>query len=339
MGILFVRDQSVGFKNHVENIAIVGAGGRSGSFIADALIRGKKHRVTAITRSDSTNKMLPGLHDIKQVDYSNHASIVKALKGQEVLIITMNVMANKESQTKLIDAAVEAGVKWIMPNEWGVDLSKVEMSKDCMLRDRLVPVREYIEKAGTDKTRWIGLCCGFWYEFSLAGTEARYGFDFDKKTLTLYDDGNTKINTSTWPQFGRAVASLLSLKILPEDEKDKSPCLSQYNNKSAHVSSFFVSQKDMFESVLRVTGDDEKAWKITHEDIVERYNRAQQMVKEGKMLGFLLTLYSRIFYKDGAGDFNGNLDNDVLGLPKEDLDEATKVAVNMALSGDTNAVE
>ena len=338
MAISFANEQPSGFKNQVENIAIVGVGGRSGSAITDALIRGKKHRVTAITRSDSTNTVPSGLHDVKKVDYNSHSSLVRALEGQEVLIITMAVMAPKETQPKLIDAAVEAGVKWIMPNEWGVDHTKEEMSKDTMMLDRFVAVRKYIDNVGADKTRWIGLCCGFWYEFSLAGTEARYGFDFEEKALTLYDDGETKINTSTWPQVGLAVARLLSMKILPDDEKDKSPCLSHYKSKSVYVSSFFVSQRDMFESVLRVTGDSEKDWKITQEDVVERYNRGQQVLKEGKMVGFGILLYARVFYKDGAGDFNDKLDNDVLGLPKEDLDEATKVAVDMALSGNTNAI-
>ena len=338
MGTSFVNEQSSGIKNHVENIAIIGVGGRSGRFIAEALIQARKHRITAITRPDSINTMPNGLHDIKKVDYNKHASLVEALKGQEVLIITMAVMAPAESQTKLIDAAVEAGVKWIMPNEWGADLSKVELSKDGMTVDRMTSIREYIEKVGADKTRWIGLSCGFWYEFSLAGTEARYGFDFDKKALTLYDDGNTKINTTTWPQLGRAVTSILSLKILPEDAKDKSPCLSQYNNKSFHVSSFFVCQRDMFESVLRVTGDNEQDWTIKHEDVVERFNRGKQLLKEGKFIGYGIFLYARIFFKDGVGDFNDKLDNDMLGLPTEHFDKASRIAVNMALSGDTNAI-
>ena len=325
-------------QKHVQNIAIVGVGGRCGSIIANALIEGKKHRVTAITRPDSTNKMPSGLHDIQKVDYNEHASLVKALGKQDVLIITMAIMAPPESQTKLIDAAVDAGVQWIMPNEWGADQSKVEMAKDTFMRDRLVPIREYIEKHGGDKTAWLGLCCGFWYEFSLAGTEARYGFDFDNKTLTLYNDGNTKINTTTWPQVGKAVASLLSLKIHPDDEKDKNPCLSQYSNRSAHISSFFVNQRDMFESVLRVTGDKEKDWNVTYEDVGERYRRGLQMMQEGKMVGFGILLYARVFYQDGAGDYNDKLDNDLLGLPKESLDEATKVAIDMALAGETNVM-
>lgn len=325
-------------KNHIENIAIVGVGGRSGKTMCDALIRGGKHRVTAITRPDSTSTMPSGLHDTKKVDYNDHAALVKALAGQDVLIITMAVMAPRESQIKLIDAAIEADVRYIMPNEWGVDHTRTEVSNDTMMADRYGPIRAYIEKVGAGKTAWIGLCCGFWYEFSLAGTEARYGFDFEKKTVTFYDEGEVKINTSTWPLVGQAIALLWSLKISPDNDADESPCLSRYVNRSVYVSSFFVSQKDMFESVLRVTSDSEKDWTITHENVVERYQRGLKMMKEGQMVGFGILLYARVFYKDGSGDYNDKLDNDVLGLQEEILDEATTVAIKMALGGETNAI-
>jgi len=338
MSSSFATQQPAGYKNHVENIAIVGAAGRSGVTMANALIQAGKHKVTAITRPDSTSKMPAGLHSVKKVDYNSHSSLVEALRGQDVLIITLPVMTPKDTQTNLIDAAVEAGVSWIMPNEWGVNVSNEQMGNDVLVRPRIIAAREYIEKVGGEKTSWMGLCTGFWYEFSLAGTEARYGFDFDKKELTLYDEGNTKINTSTWPQVGRAVTKLLALKILPETEDDPSPSLSQFKNKPVYVASFFVSQRDMFESVLRVTGDSEKDWKVTHEDVVERFKRGQEILKEGKTLGFGILLYARLFFKDGAGDTRALLSNDALGLPAEDFDAATKVGVDMALAGDTNAI-
>ena len=338
MSAAYANQQQAGFKNHVENIAIVGAGGRSGKFIAQALVDGGKHKVTAITRPDSTNEMLSGLHEIKHVNYDSRFSVVEALRGQDVLIITMAVTAPPESQTRLIDAAVEAGVKWIMPNEWGGDHTNGDAAKDTMIGERLIGIREYIKKVVAGKTHLIGMCCGFWYEFSLAGTEIRFGFDFDKKEVTFYDEGETRMNTSTWAQVGRGVASLLSLKVLPEDENDKGPYLSQYNDGTVYISSFFVNQKDMFESVLRVTGDTKEDWKISYEDVKKRYARGVSMMKEGNLAGFGMLLYARMFYKDGVGDWRARLDNDVLGLPNEDLDEATKVAIKMAREGETNAI-
>lgn len=46
-------------------------------------------------------------------------------------------------------------------------------------------------------------------------------------------------------------------------------------------------------------------------------------------------MYARVFYPDGSGDYESSkgLDNEALGLPHEDLDEATKRAVEMVNSG------
>jgi hypothetical protein len=126
----------------------------------------------------------------------------------------MNVMAPLEPQQKLLDAAADAGVPWAISNEWGYDGGDAQVQIDLSIRSNMASVRQGIEKVG--KSSWIGIACGFWYEFSLAGTvqgsSARLGFDFDKKEVILYDDGNTKINLSTWPQKGRGTARLLDLK-------------------------------------------------------------------------------------------------------------------------------
>lgn len=85
----------------------------------------------------------------------------------------------------------------------------------------------------------------------------------------------------------------------------------------------------MLESVLRVTETKPEDWKITKESSKERYSTGMQEIKEGKRVGFAKMLYTRIFYPDGCGDTEkskGTL-NDMLGLPSEDIDEATKVAV------------
>lgn len=182
------------------------------------------------------------------------------------------------------------------------------------------------------KSSFVTTCCGFWYEFSLAGHPIRYGFDFPNKTVTFYDDGNTKINTTTWPQCGRAIANLLALKVLPEDEGDEGPTLSLFRNGAIYISSFLVSQKDMFDSVLRVTGGVAGDWTIRYQPAVERYREGIEAMQKGDMSGFGQAMYARVFYQDGSGNYETRktLHNDLLGLPKEDLDEFTAVAVEMA---------
>lgn len=234
----YASDQPQGFNNHVKNIAVVGAGGTIGSYIVNSLIAQGKHKVTAITRPDSKSSLPAGIREIKKADYSDHAGLVAAMKSQEVLIITMSIRAPPESHAKLIDAAVEAGIRYIMPNEYGPDISDESIAKGIILGALAVEIRQYIEKVGKGRTHWISLSCSFWYEHGLGGGEKRYGFDFDKKELTLFDDGNTNICTTTWKQSGDAVAKLFALKILPEDSNDKSLTLSEFEDKAAYISSF-----------------------------------------------------------------------------------------------------
>jgi len=53
------------------------------------------------------------------------------------------------------------------------------------------------------------------------------------------------------------------------------------------------------------------------------------------MTGFGILLYARGFFPDAAFSVQGKLHNKVLQLPEEDLDDATKVAVEMAKSATT----
>ena len=288
-----------------------------------------KHKITALTRADSINKLPSGV-EVKTVNYDDPSSLIEALKGQEVLIITMAVTASPEQQTKLIDAAAAANVPWVLPNEFGGDPSELEMQKDNFLGETKAKYRDHIEKLG--KSSWIGIVCNYWYEYSLSGGSSLYGFDFKNRTVTFFDDGNTRINTSTWPQTGRAVAKLLSLKVFKDNVNDKSACLNDFRNECVYVSSFTVSQKDMLNSVMRVTGTSLKDWKVNYEPVKERYQSGVEEFKKGNRLGFAKLLYSRSFYPDNCGNYEATkgLHNDILGLPKEDLDEYTKIAVEMA---------
>lgn len=230
-------------------------------------------------------------------------------------------MAPPDQEASLIKAAAQAGVKWVMPNEWGQDFGNPALVKDLLfLGPRLEKSRELIEELGVSNL--LVVTSGFWYEYSLAGTEWRYGFDFKERKVTLNGDGTQKVNTTTWPQIGRAVAALLAFKLLPDDENDPSEAvLSKFKNKNCYISSFLVSQKDMWKSAMRVTGTKESDWTIKYEDVEERYRRGVQMFQKGDGIGFGLMMYARSFFSDGAGDYETSkgLHNEVLGAAKGGL--------------------
>lgn len=284
-----------------------------------------RHTVTALSRKGSGNRLPEGVL-IASVDYDDEATLVAALEGQQFLIITMAPTAPRDTHSKLVKAAAKASIPYIMPNGYGVDIDDVKLGEDTMLGPMAKANRDEIERLGM---QWITVCCGFWYDYSLAGGDARFGFDFDKRFLTIYDDGNTKISTSTLSQVGRAVARVLSLNELPKDENDKSLTLSTFLNKGVYIKSFVVSQNDMFESVKRVTGTTDADWTITHEDTTRRYQDGLGQVKVGNMVGFAKMLYARGFYPDASNDISAKAQNELLELPEESLDESTKIGINL----------
>ena len=125
------------------------------------------------------------------------------------------------------------------------------------------------------------------------------------------------------------------MPIKPEGS-NKEACLENFKNKVVYVSSFTVSQKDMLESALRVTGTKQDDWTITKEPAQERYASGIKEMQEGKRIGFAKMMYTRVFYDDGCGDVEHNKGtiNSILGLPKEDIDEATKVAIERSKTYD-----
>lgn len=98
-----------------------------------------------------------------------------------------------------------------------------------------------------------------------------------------------------------------------------------------YVSSFTVSQKEMLESALRVTGTKANDWTITKKSSQERFANGLAAISRGDYAGYK-KLSTRLFFPDGCGNFEHSkgTSNSLLGLPNEDIDEATKMAIECA---------
>jgi hypothetical protein len=285
-----------------------------------------------LTREGSKNEVPFGVK-VAAVNYNDESSVITALKGQQFLIITLPSTAPPDTHSKIVQAAAKAGVSRIMPNIFGIDDSNEALVSENPLSVDIKGITSDIEAVGLSYTYLI---CSLWYEFSLAMGPLWFGFDFANKKLILYDDGTTKVNLTTWEQCGRAVAALLSLKELPEDANDASLTVDSWRNKPLVISSFLVSQLDMFESWKRITGDKDSDWAIENIPSTERYEQGLVAMKNAQdpmsgHMGAAMASFVRIFYPNGGGDYETTrgLDNDRLGLPKEDLDKSTAVAKQM----------
>lgn len=82
-----------------------------------------KHTPIILSRS---TKSIDSKVEVRVVDYSNHSSLVSALRDVHTVIVTLFTADAKEavaSQVALLKAAKEAGVKRFAPSEWAAKVS------------------------------------------------------------------------------------------------------------------------------------------------------------------------------------------------------------------------
>ncbi|KAK9437270.1 uncharacterized protein G6M90_00g031180 [Metarhizium brunneum] len=320
----YAKNQPKGFSNHIERVAIVGAGGRLGGFIIKELCKTGKHTVTAITRATSTTK-LPDSVQAALVDYDDEDSLVKALHGQQFLIITLAFDAPGDTQPKLIRAAAKAGVPYVMPNWFAFDFANEQLMKDTPVPPEVEGVSSLIESLGVSS--WVVLTTGLWYEYVLYSDN--YGIDIRNRSVLWIDDARVRYSSSTWPQMAKAITALVSLKEFPDDENDKLPTLSQLRNNVVYIASFSPTQKEVFNSVKKATGTSDKDWTFTSKTSKDHYEEGAAKTQKGDLSGFGTQIFGRLSFPTGEGDYESRrgLHNKTLGLSIEDIDAYTGIVV------------
>ncbi|KAF4999629.1 hypothetical protein FDECE_11446 [Fusarium decemcellulare] len=294
-------------------IAIVGGSGTIGSPTVAALLQKNIHTITAISRSDST-ATFPDNVTVLKGDYSNENFLISALKGQDVLILQLGPKVMK-AQEPLIRAAAEAGVPYILPTEFGIDI-EAPLTREMAMMAEKKGIRDLINQLGVSS--WIAVVNNPLLDWSMK--VGCWGIDIKSRKAEIWDSGNVKASTSTLKRVGDAVAELLSL---PKEE------LVKYKNKPFYISSFCISQRDMLESVQRATGTTDADWEIKHKDIAELTRECDERLKKGDWIAAIPKLYSSMFRDGLGGNYSHKVvDMERLGFTQEDLDEVLKGVVD-----------
>ncbi|KAJ8610336.1 hypothetical protein MRB53_038632 [Persea americana] len=262
---------------------VVVAGGGIGSKITASLLAAKRFKITAVSREDTTSAF-PSELTVKKGSYDDESFLVSALTSQDALIITLSHFADPSTQGKLIAAAGKAGYK--------------------------AATRAEIDKL--PNSDWIAVVSNPWLELGLKS--GFMGLDLTKKHATLYDGGE-KFNISTMAQVGRGVAALLSLPVTSANGRLS---LSRFRNSSFYVSSFLASQDDLFAALQKA--DTKEKWTVEHKQLKGWFSESLDMLAAGNMAGLAGGIFGSVMTKGYGGDYQDRLQNEELGLPKEDLD-------------------
>ncbi|XDG06848.1 hypothetical protein ABKA04_006463 [Annulohypoxylon sp. FPYF3050] len=130
-------------------VAIVAASSQLAKEVVDKLVETKKHEIIAL---DPTK--YPPITGVKYVQTSyEKKELVGLLRGVETVLCFFPVHLDQgnETQKRLIDASIEAGVKRFAPSEWATGI-KLENSLDVIpWYAGKVDVARYLEQVNKDK--------------------------------------------------------------------------------------------------------------------------------------------------------------------------------------------
>jgi uncharacterized protein YbjT (DUF2867 family) len=295
-------------------IAMVGATGTIGSPTLAALLKTNIHNITAISRIES-NAEFPSGVNVKRGDYKDRDFLISALKGQDILIMQLNMTpVAMEAQVPLIEAAAEAGVRWVLPTEFGSDINS-QIVTDFPMMAMKKKYRTLVEENGMG---WVAIVNNPWFDWSMK--LGMWSVSIPGKQATLYNVGDTKFNTTTLGQVGRGVAALLSLP----DAK-----LVTFKNRPLYLRSFLINQRDILDSAIRATGTKESDWEIKTQEPEEAIKASREGVAAGNPMAFVGEFYTAHMQKGRGGNYEGKAltDAEVLGLKEESLDEVMKAVV------------
>lgn len=148
----------------LQNVIIVGAGGKLGPHILRAFDSDSHFKVSILSRAGSASTFPSHLKVHIVGDDYPQADLLEAFKGQDVVISTI-ATANAAEQKKLIDASVQTGVKRFVPSEFGCDVRNENGFKVIpQYFGGKVETVEYLKSKESEGLTWTTFVTGSFFE-------------------------------------------------------------------------------------------------------------------------------------------------------------------------------
>lgn len=293
----------------VANVAVVGASGNLGTKIIGAFLNSGDFNVTAISR-ESSNATFP--HDIKVIkaDLSSQEALTKAFEGQDAVVLSL-APDQIGDQKRYIDAAITAGVKRLIPADFGSDTSDPKVIEAVPFYKPKAEIQAYLESKVSDIFSWTTIANGVFFDWGL--DTGFLGFDLKNKTARIFDYGDTPFSTSTLSLVGETVAKVLSAEYL-EDTK----------NKVVYVESRTTTQNEVLAGLQKITGKDTK-WKVEKVDTKKLSEDSWARIKAGE--GGIEPMYDLLKIHALRSEHSKKSWNGRLELTNDNLDNDLKAAL------------
>ena len=282
----------------IRTVAVAGASGTVGKPVVQGLFAAG-FTVTALSRSDSKSTFPSGVK-VANVDYNSVGDLTSALKDHDALVCTLSAAVGLEQQYNLVEAAFAAGVKRILPSEFGCDQSKPPASQLPVFADKIKVRDRIVEKTqASDTTSYTFVFNNVFLDW---GIDFKFLIDLQSKKIDIFDGGDHPFTSTPLDFVGKGVVSVLQH---PKETE----------NRFIRLQGALTTQNQFLAIAQRVVG--KEGWQVNHNDSAEEEKKAYAKLKEnsGDVYGWLVPMLKRAIYAEGwGGSFEGKNDNEMLGL-------------------------
>ena len=281
----------------IQTVAIAGATGLLGKPILAALLSAN-YTVTALTRAGSNPTFPPGV-TIKEIDYSSPTSLEAALQGQDALISAVTT-TSLATQYPLFSAAIKAGVKRILPSEFGSDTT-VEANKSNPVYKQKIEVEQWLaEKVKGTETSYTSVINNCFLDW---GLNAGFLLNAKEKDISLWDGGETEYSVTTLAGVAKGVVGILKH---PDETR----------NRHVRIHDAVLTQRKLLKIAQKVLG--EEGWTVDEPSTKEAEEKAWKVFKAepSNVMGWIVGFLQRAIFSEANKPKFGEEDSELLGVPR-----------------------
>ncbi|KAL8404659.1 hypothetical protein RB594_009497 [Gaeumannomyces avenae] len=250
-----------------KRVAIVGASGSLGVVVLRELISAG-FEVTALVRSPGKLPAdLAGKFAETTVDLASQPALTDALRGHDALVSTVGATAFAWQAATLLPAAVAAGVRRVLPSEFGCDLRQPAVRACATFADQ-VAAEDFLAAEATKNdgaTSYTLVYCNLFLDWCL-----RIGHigNLTAKTADVYDGGSHRVSFARLSTVAEAVVAVLRR---PDETR----------NEPVYVHDGSIRQRDFVAALQDATGGGAEGWTVTEVDTAAMKAKSDVALAEG----------------------------------------------------------
>ena len=272
----------------------------------------KLFRITVLTRQGS-KKTFPSDIEVKAVDYESIPSLEAALQGQDALVSTMAFEAI-DVQKNLVDAAFNAGVRRMIPSEYGNDTRNPNLASIPIYQPKIA-IREYLDQKVAERPSFSYTII-MTSSFLAPGYALNFLVDVDNKKCEIKDGGDVLFSATTMESIAQAAIGIL----LHLDETA---------NRPVKVKSVDTTQNEIL--AIAQKAEPTAQWDITHVKTEDLEKEARESWAEGDHSERVVEKFIWRAFLAWAGYFE-HTDNDLLGIKALDKVGLEELVTNAVLA-------